>query len=109
MNNHSIAQKYVNYHGYSDIEPFEIVKVISDKTIEIRPMKATLDPNWKPEFITGGFSGHCVNIYDQKWIIESIEDAPSFRIRRKKNGKGWTKNGRYKLADQPHKFYDYNF
>jgi hypothetical protein len=31
---------YANHYGYSDITPFEVVKVISDKTIEVREMDA---------------------------------------------------------------------
>ena len=31
---------YANQYGYSDIEPYEIVRVVSDKTIEIRNMNA---------------------------------------------------------------------
>jgi len=38
-----IDYKYANYYGYSDVSPYEITKVISDITLEVRPMKATLD------------------------------------------------------------------
>jgi len=31
-----IQFKFANFHGYSDVEPFEIIKQISDKTLEIR-------------------------------------------------------------------------
>ena len=30
---------YANRHSYSDIEPYEIVRRVSEKTIEVRPMK----------------------------------------------------------------------
>ena len=39
---------YANKYGYSDVYPYEIVRVISAKTIEVREMDAERDPNWKP-------------------------------------------------------------
>ena len=102
--------KYANYHGYSDVNPFEVVKVISDKTIEVREMNAERDDSVKMEFHVGGFSAHCSNQRDQKWFITSDESAPVIRIRLSKN-RGWQdKHGRrFVLADSPLKFYDYNF
>ena len=101
--------KYANHYGYTDINPFEIVRVVSDKTIEIREMKCERDDSVKLEFIPGGFSAHCVNDRDQKWHITSDETAPIIRIRLGK--KGWrTADGRkFGLADKPTKYYDYNF
>lgn len=99
-------QVYANRYGYSDVHPYEVVRVISDKTIEIRRMKATRDPSWKPVFHEGGFSAHCSNQHDQRWFYESDADAETIRIR--KSTKGWCK-GRFKIAAQPRRFYDYNF
>ena len=119
--------KYANEIGYSDIRPHEVVKVISDKTIEIRAMNAELDPNWKPEFVSGGFAGHCVNQSSQKWIITSDPEADVFRIRYSKRHSYVVRRGsnnfeptevrcfadaggnKYKLSDEPRNFYDYNF
>ena len=102
--------KYANHFGYSDINPFEIVRFVSEKTIEIREMKSEKDPSYKPEFIPGGFSVHCVNQHAQKWIITSDESAPVIRIRLSKN-KGWQDaHGRkFDLSEKPIKYYDYNF
>ena len=101
-------EKFANLIGYSDVEPYEIVRRISDKTIEIREMDAERDESVKMEFHVGGFSAHCSNQRDQKWIIKSNPSNPVTRIRLGK--KGWTgKRGRYALDDQPVKFYDYNF
>ena len=101
---------YANQIGYSDVNPFEVVRVISDKTIEIRAMDAERDESVKMNFIPGGFSAHCDNQADQKWNITSNEENPVFRIRLSKN-RGWQdKYGqRFKLANAPRKFYDYNF
>ena len=102
--------KYANQIGYSDINPFEIVRKISDKTYEVREMNAQRDDSVSLEFIPGGFSAHCRNQNDQKWFISSDETSPVVRIRLSKNS-GWQdKYGRkFRLADEPTKFYDYNF
>ena len=102
--------KYANQFGWSDVEPFEVVRAVSDKTIEIRRMDTEKDESVKLEFRVGGFSAHCSNQGDQKWIITSQPDATVFRIRLSKN-KGWrcAHGNRYVLADEPRKYYDYNF
>lgn len=101
--------KYANHYGWSDVNPFEVIKVVSDKTIEIREMDADRDETVKMDFVAGGFSAICTNPYDQRWVIKSDPTAPVIRIRLGKNG--WKdKHGRkFKLADAPSKFYDYNF
>lgn len=101
---------YANHYGYSDVNPFEIVRHISDKTIEIRAMHAERDPSWKPDFVPGGFFGTVVNQHSQKWNITSNPNAPVLRIRKSKRY-GWRDKyrNRYVLSDTPEKFYDYNF
>ena len=100
--------KYMNLYGYSDVHPFEIVRWVSAKTVEIRGMKATLAPDWKPEFIPGGFAAHCVNQCEQTYTYESNPDAPVLRARLGK--KGWkSRLGMHDLSDKPKKFRDYNF
>lgn len=103
------TMKYANQFGYSDVEPYEVVKVISEKTIEIRAMDTKALP-WKRDFHPGGFFGHTSNQEEQKWDITSNENNPVFRIRLSKN-KGWRNAGgsRFKLSDKPIKFYDFNF
>lgn len=99
-----------NQHLWSDVHPYEIVRVVSDKTLEIRPMKAELDPNWKPEIIVGGFAGHCVNNNEQKWIYEQNLEAPVIRIRKKKDRDEWVHKGlNYRINIDPIRFYDYNY
>lgn len=100
--------KYANHIGWSDINPYEVIRKVSEKCLEIREMKAELAPDWKPEFIPGGFSAHCINQCSQKWIIEP---DPSQKVERIRLGKkGWKgKRGMFRLGDKPVKFYDYNF
>ena len=107
-----ITQGFANNYLFSDVNPFEVVRVISDKTIEVREMKTEMASDWKPELISGGFAFHCTNNHDQRnaWVITSDETNPVVRIRKQKNGT-W-KNpsfGRFRLADVPIKKYDFNF
>jgi hypothetical protein len=101
--------KYANLHGYTDVYPYEVVRVISDKTIEVRAMNARPDPNWKPNIIPGGFAGHCINQDDQTWVIESNPSIETIRMRKRKDGKWYSAFGRHVLADDPKYYYDYNF
>ena len=105
-----MTNQYANHYGYSDVNPYEVVKVISDKTIEVREMDADRDDTVKLEWVAGGFAGHCVNQHSQKWIIKSNPNNPVIRIRLSKK-KGWVnKHGqKFGLSDKPVKFYDYNF
>ena len=103
-----ITQKFANEVMYSDIHPCEIIKVVSEKTIEIRPMKCESLP-WEKEFHPGGFCGHFTNQRDQKWKITSDENAEIFRIRLNKKGWKSATGVTFVLAEDPCKFHDYNF
>lgn len=101
-------EKFMNHVGYTDVTPYEILRWVSEKTVEIREMRATLNPDWKPEVIPGGFVGNCANQATQKWLIESDESKRVIRARLGK--KGWkSKYGFHCLSDKPKKFYDFNF
>lgn len=104
------ATQYANHYGYSDIRPFEVIRKVSDKCLEIREMNAERDLSG-PElvFIPGGFLAHCPNQRDQRWTITTNEAAPTTRIRLGKTGWKDASGGRYKLSDKPVKFYDFNF
>ena len=103
--------KYANQYGYSDVEPFEVIKKISDITMEIRAMDAEQINAKEMAFVAGGFSHICTNQYAQEWDIKSNPENPTIRIRYSKAKQRWQdKNGRrYKLSDKPNKFYDFNF
>jgi hypothetical protein len=101
--------KYANQFGYSDVNPFEVVRVISDKTLDVREMDAERDDSVELRFHVGGFSAHCSNQRDQKWHIKSNEANRVVRIRLGKNGWKDAHGQRYDLSDTAVKFYDYNF
>jgi hypothetical protein len=111
QNTTTTAPKFLNAHGYSDVIPYEVVRVISEQTVEIREMSATLDPSWKMESTPGGFCRHVSNQDSQRWIIASEPSNPVIRARRTKRGTWNAKGARGVLiaADKPTRFYDYNF
>ena len=105
-----VYYKYANHMGWSDVNPWEITMIVSEKTIEVKEMTATKDDSVKLKWVAGGFAGHCVNQRDQKWFIESNPEGARKRIRRRKDGYWYDKyNNRFVLSFEPHKFYDYNF
>lgn len=105
----AIDYTHANMHGWSDVTPFEIVRVVSPKTIEVRAMIAEQDESFKPEIIPGGFAGHCVNQGQQKWNYKSAPEGMVLRARLRKDGNFHSNYGKHVLSTEPRKFYDYNF
>ena len=102
-------KKYANHYGYSDVHPFEVVRVISPITAEIRAMKSELV---KPpqDFHPGGFVCHYADNHAQEWNITSQPEEDVTRIRFSKARNEWKGSaGRFIMEDKPRKFYDYNF
>lgn len=105
---------YANMYGYTDIKPCEIIRRVTDKTLEIRHMDAKLLNGFNSGetdalvMTPGGFCGHTEGV--QRYEYSSRPDAPIFRIRLRKNGTWQDKYGtQYVLSDSPRKFHDYNF
>jgi hypothetical protein len=101
--------KYANCYGYSQVYPYEIIREVTDKTIEIRAMTQSPDPDWKPNFIPGGFAAHCTNQSEQTWLYSSDPTAPVIRMRKRKDGKWYSVMGMHRVESEPRYFYDYNF
>jgi hypothetical protein len=100
---------YANRLSYSDVHPFEIVRQIGPKTLEIRKMEAVIDQTFKLEFHAGGFMANCSNQRQQKWTISKDISSPVIRIRLGKNGWKSPCGSSFKLSETPVKFHDYNF
>jgi hypothetical protein len=99
----------VTMHLYSDAHAGTVIKV-TKTTVTVQRDKATLNPNFKPEFVVGGFAGHCTNQNEQTYTYEQNPNVETVVFR-------WsTKYGSYrnnaqgrKLMKGRHEFYDYNF
>lgn len=88
--------KFANQKLFSDVMPFEIIRKISDKTIEVREMDVKRHPDAK------GF--------EQNWIITSNPANEVIRIRKNKHNQWRSKNKiRFSLAVEPSYYYDYGF
>ena len=104
--------RYANRHGWSDVHPYEIIRVVSAQTLEVRALDAKLADDWKPEIIPGGFAGHCINQNSQRWEYCSNETCPTIRIRLSRQaGRGWrdAQGSRFRLGKSPMMYHDYNF
>jgi hypothetical protein len=105
---------HANLMGYTDITPYEVIRVVSAKCIEVREMNAEMCADYKPEFIPGGFSAHCTNNHQQRYDYSSNPERGIVRIRlsvRKGCRPVWrdANGSEYRLSMSPRKHYDYNF
>jgi hypothetical protein len=96
-----LVGKYINRHGYSDIDPIGKIVGIKSKTIVfVQPVVAG-DNLTKLEWISGGFARHCVNQNEQKY--EFTEKGNVFEMRLSAGDRC------NRISDRPMKYYDYNF
>ena len=112
------TDRFANRHGYSDVTPYEIIRIVSDKCLEIRAM-VTSENKTPLHFEVGGFSAHCTNQTAQEYEYTRDPINPIKRIRLNKVGtlRGAEANlvwkdkfGRdYLISEEPEKFYDFNF
>lgn len=69
----------VSVSVWTDILAYTIIKK-TRTTMILREDKATLDPSFKPEFISGGFAGHCINQSEQTYTYEANPDGAEIKI-----------------------------
>lgn len=93
---------------YTDVYPVTIVKKTAT-TLTVRRDKAERDPNWKPEFVVGGFAAHCTNNDEQRWIITEDPDGYTETFRWSKRYNAYRDTAGCELLPEWRKKYDYNF
>ena len=98
---------HASVHLYSDDNPCTIIKKTAT-SLTVRYDKATRDPSWKPEWVTGGFSAICTNQESQRWIIEEDPDGSTETFRWHKKEAAYVHEGCI-LTPGWYKHYDYNF
>lgn len=100
----------VTIHYYSDAHAGTVIKK-TKTTITVQQDKATIDPTFKPEFITGGFAGHCTNQNEQSYTYERDLNGTVtvYRWSNKYNRYQGGGDGSVKVTKGRREFYDYNF
>ena len=93
---------------YTDRNAGTIVKV-TKCSITVRRDKAIIDPNFKPQFVVGGFSAHCTNNNEQSYTYEPDENGELTTVRWSKKFNRYGTPDNITLSKGRHEFYDYNF
>lgn len=93
---------------FSDRHACTIIRV-TKSTVTVRRDKATLNPDFKPEFIPGGFVAHCTNQSKQTYSYESDENGQVYTFHWSKKFQRYGQPGSQTLSRGRHEFYDYNF
>jgi len=106
---------------WTDYDAYTVIKRTAT-TMTLQEDKATMSPNFKPEFVAGGFAGHCVNQGDQTYMYEHNLTGSKIKVslRRWTDEEGnerrlWKKVGTGKferggdVCPGRRKFHDYNF
>lgn len=107
--------KFANRIGWSDVEPYEVVRVVNEKCVEVRAMKyERLHEMDELEPHPGGFACHFAAQHKQRWDIQPDPEREVFKVRlskaRGKAGYWFDKWGnKFAAAAEPKRFYDYNF
>lgn len=99
----------LHYDNYTDIKPCEVVRVVSEKCVEVRYMDCQLDPSWEPGFPNGGYLAHLERNYKQRWIITSNPKNPVFKIRLRKDGWRCKSGDRFEFCEKPIRFHDFRY
>lgn len=93
---------------WSDRHACTIIKVTKN-TVTVQRDTANLNPDFKPEFIPGGFAGHCTNQNEQSYTYERDEQGEVTTIHWSEKYQRYGRPGFPTLSKGRHEFYDYNF
>lgn len=98
----------VTVHLWTDSHAATVIKKTA-MTVTVRRDKATLDPNFKPEWIPGGFAAHCINQENQTYTYEEDPDGKIYTFRWSRKYGSYGTPGNFQLTKGRREFYDYNF
>ena len=104
---------YLNEILYSDVNPYEVVEMITPNKWVIRELDTALKPearkNIHESFCPGGFAGHVDNDC-QEWDIRVNEKNPLITVFRGRKNKYFKIGGMpMSMTLSPIKIYDFNF
>ena len=95
-------------HYWTDANAYTIIGK-TDKTLTLQRDKATLSPDFKPDFIPGGFFGTVVNQYDQTYTYEPNPDGRIVKAYWSEKKRAFCVDKTLRVSHGRHEFYDYNF
>lgn len=92
---------------YTDSNPCTVIRR-TKTTATVRYDKAERNPDWKPEWVIGGFSAICTNDDEQEWIITEDPNGSTERFYWSDRENCFVHNG-CRLTPGWYKYYDFNF
>ena len=95
-------------HYWTDKEAYTIIRR-TPKTLTLRRCKAILSPDFKPDFIPGGFAGTVVNQHEQCYTYEEDENGRIVKAHWSEAKHGFYVDRCLFVSPGRHEFYDYNF
>lgn len=98
----------VTVNLWSDRHAATVIRV-TRATVTVRRDKATLNPDFKPELIVGGFVGHCTNQNKQSYTYQPDSDGEEYIFHWSRKFQRYGQPGNLTLSKGRHEFYDYNF
>jgi len=107
---HKDNKLFAMHLAYSDVNPYKVLKVVSEITLQIQEMRHENNKEQPPKFIPGGFSAICVDTGGPRIITEDPKGDIITIRRSKRNPKRWVHKGRkFYLDDHAFAYYDHNF
>lgn len=104
--------EYLTETLYSDTTPYKVVDRTAT-TLTLQEVLVERDPEFKPNFVAGGFVGHCTNQDEQTWLYAGLgEHTVKVRLVKSRycgSDKLWGCKGREFIANGARRKYDYNF
>lgn len=93
---------------WTDCEAYTVIKV-TPKTLTLQRDKAILSKDFKPEWVSGGFAGHCENQEEQSYTYEQNPNGRIVKAYYSEAKRGWYVEKTLRVSKGRHEFYDYNF
>lgn len=104
--------EYLTETLWTDTTPYKVIDRTAT-TLTLQEVRVERDPEFKPNFIKGGFAGHCTNQDEQTWLYAGLgDDIVKVRLVKSRyygSDKLWGSKGREFIANGANRKYDYNF
>lgn len=98
----------VTVHYYTDAKAYTVIKRTAQE-LTLQRDKAILSPDFKPEFIPGGFCGTVINQEEQSYSYEPDKNGRVVKAYWSEAKKAFYVEKSLRVGKGRHEFYDYNF